>query len=158
MEGTLASIYCMLNTAIPISISFTVSGSEGFKFTAAKRLRRFSFHSVGFYLAWYRKTCKNVRNSCTFIKITNSFFGKYSSCEKKKCWKKCRQNSGFSNNWNLCRGVFEQLACYTTKYQECDLHLAFILLNLLTLLTLPLGSPTFFYQLLPLILLTNAAN
>ena len=29
-------------------------------------------------------------------------------------------------------GVFEQLARYTTRYQESDLHLAFILLNLLT--------------------------
>ena len=31
-----------------------------------------------------------------------------------------------------CGGVFEQLARYTTRYQESDLHLAFILLNLLT--------------------------
>ena len=28
--------------------------------------------------------------------------------------------------------MFEQLARYTTRYQESDLHLAFILLNLLT--------------------------
>ena len=34
----------------------------------------------------------------------------------------------FNNMW----GVFEQLASYTTRYQESDLHLAFILLNLLT--------------------------
>ena len=33
---------------------------------------------------------------------------------------------------NLCGGVFEQLARYTMRYQESDLHLAFILLNLLT--------------------------
>ena len=32
----------------------------------------------------------------------------------------------------LWGGVFEQLARYTTRYQESDLHLAFILLNLLT--------------------------
>ena len=32
----------------------------------------------------------------------------------------------------ICGGVFEQLARYTTRYQESDLHLAFILLNLLT--------------------------
>ena len=31
-----------------------------------------------------------------------------------------------------CGGVFEQLARYTMRYQESDLHLAFILLNLLT--------------------------
>ena len=31
-----------------------------------------------------------------------------------------------------CGGVFEQLVRYTTRYQESDLHLAFILLNLLT--------------------------
>ena len=29
-----------------------------------------------------------------------------------------------------CRGEFEQLARYTTRYQDSDLHLAFILLNL----------------------------
>ena len=44
----------------------------------------------------------------------------------------------------FCGGVFEQLARYKTRYQESDLHLAFILLNLLTL---PL-SLTYFYQLL----------
>ena len=32
----------------------------------------------------------------------------------------------------MCGGVFAQLARYTTRYQESDLHLAFILLNLLT--------------------------
>ena len=32
----------------------------------------------------------------------------------------------------FCAGEFEQLARYTTRYQESDLHLAFILLNLLT--------------------------
>ena len=31
-----------------------------------------------------------------------------------------------------CGGVFEQLARYTMRYQESDLHLAFILHNLLT--------------------------
>ena len=31
-----------------------------------------------------------------------------------------------------CVGVFEQLARHTMRYQESDLHLAFILLNLLT--------------------------
>ena len=35
--------------------------------------------------------------------------------------------------FHLCRGVFEQLACYTMRYKESDLHLAFILLNFLTL-------------------------
>ena len=35
-------------------------------------------------------------------------------------------------------GWFEQLARYTMRYQESDLHLASILLNLLTLLTPPL--------------------
>ena len=39
------------------------------------------------------------------------------------------QNNGFSTK--ICGGVFEQLARYTTRYQESDLHLAFILLNLL---------------------------
>ena len=39
--------------------------------------------------------------------------------------------------------MFEQLARYTTRYQESDLHLAFILLNLLTLpLFHKLTSPT----------------
>ena len=33
----------------------------------------------------------------------------------------------------LCGDVFEQHARYTMRYQESDLHLAFILLNLLTL-------------------------
>ena len=33
----------------------------------------------------------------------------------------------------ICGGVFEQLARYTLRYQESDLRLAFILLNLLTL-------------------------
>ena len=37
---------------------------------------------------------------------------------------------GFSTK--ICGGVFEQLAGYTMRYQESDLHLAFILLNLLT--------------------------
>ena len=33
------------------------------------------------------------------------------------------------------RGVFEQLACYTMRYHESDIHLAFILLRfLLTIL------------------------
>ena len=32
----------------------------------------------------------------------------------------------------ICGGVFEQLARYTMRYQESDLHLAFILHNLLT--------------------------
>ena len=32
----------------------------------------------------------------------------------------------------FCGGLFEQLARYTTRDQESDLHLAFILLNLLT--------------------------
>ena len=32
-----------------------------------------------------------------------------------------------------CGGVFEQFARYTMRYQESDLHLAFIVLNLLTL-------------------------
>ena len=41
------------------------------------------------------------------------------------------QNNGFSTK--ICGGVFEQLVRYTMRYQECDLHLAFILLNLLTL-------------------------
>ena len=31
-----------------------------------------------------------------------------------------------------CVGVFEELARHTMRYQESDLHLAFILLNLLT--------------------------
>ena len=39
-----------------------------------------------------------------------------------------------------CGGVFEQLARHTMRYQESDLHLAFILLNLLTTSTY---SPTF---------------
>ena len=39
--------------------------------------------------------------------------------------------------WILCGGVFEQLARYTMKYQESDLHLAFILLNLLKTSTYP---------------------
>ena len=34
----------------------------------------------------------------------------------------------------FCAGEFEQLTRYTTRYQESDLHLAFTLLNLLTLL------------------------
>ena len=46
-----------------------------------------------------------------------------------------------------CGGVFEQLARYTTRYQESDLHLAFILLNLLTT-TAYSTSPYFSYSLL----------
>ena len=33
----------------------------------------------------------------------------------------------------MCGGVFEQLARYRMRYQESDLHLAFILRNLLIL-------------------------
>ena len=46
-----------------------------------------------------------------------------------------------------CGGEFEQLARYTTRYQESDLHLAFILLNLLYNFSLHskfLGSTNFF--------------
>ena len=51
------------------------------------------------------------------------------------------QNSGFSTK--ICRGVFEQLARYTMRYQESDLQLGLYSsltsansLNLATLLTL----------------------
>ena len=40
--------------------------------------------------------------------------------------------SALQQNRAQCGGVFEQLARYTTRYQESDLHLAFILHNLLT--------------------------
>ena len=56
------------------------------------------------------------------------------------------QNNGFPTK--ICGGVFEQPARYTTRYQESDLHLAFILLNLFTTSTYS-TSPT-----LPLLLLT----
>ena len=46
----------------------------------------------------------------------------------------------------ICGGVFEQLARYTMRYQESDLHLAFILLIFLQLLLTQQLSQ--FYQLL----------
>ena len=44
-----------------------------------------------------------------------------------------------------CWGVFEQLARCTMRYKESDLHLAFILLNILTTSTYTATSQ--FYQL-----------
>ena len=56
-----------------------------------------------------------------------------------------------------CGGVFEQLARYTMRYQESDLHLAFILLNLLTTSTYSANffSSTNFTTLLYLYLLVQ---
>ena len=55
-----------------------------------------------------------------------------------------------SKKWNYCGGVLEQLACYTMRYQESDLHLGLYSsltsannLNLPTLLTL--FYSTYFY-------------
>ena len=48
-----------------------------------------------------------------------------------------------------CGDVFEQLARYTMRYQESDLHLAFILLNLLNLFYFSLLYSTLLYLTLP---------
>ena len=40
-------------------------------------------------------------------------------------------NLVYPSDRTYCRGVFEQLARYLMRYQESDLHLAFILLRLL---------------------------
>ena len=59
-------------------------------------------------------------------KIDSGLFTKIKSSPPK--YRLLQQNNGFSTK--ICGGVFEQLARYTTRYQESDLHLAFILLNL----------------------------
>ena len=61
-------------------------------------------------------------------KIDSGLLDKITSSPPK--YQLLQQNNGFSTK--ICGGVFEQLARYTMRYQESDLHLVFILLNPLT--------------------------
>ena len=91
-----------------------------------------------------RKQLKNILTKFPsqrdlIISQMESFQFCYSTktCKNKWSLTYCRQEKIVSimikmRKAEKCRGEFEQLARYTTRYQESDLHLAFILLNLLT--------------------------